>query len=51
MFSQPILQYRWDMIQRLAEPQARMKEDKMGRIGKVRELMEKLREKQFSHSL
>ncbi|XP_006876597.1 PREDICTED: protein BEX1-like [Chrysochloris asiatica] len=41
---QPILQYRWDMIQRLGEPQARIGEE-------VRELMEKLRGKQLSHSL
>ncbi|XP_034876033.1 protein BEX1-like [Mirounga leonina] len=49
---QPILQYRWDMIQRLGEPQARMREENMERIGdKMGQLMEKLREKQFSHSL
>ncbi|XP_007091781.1 protein BEX1-like [Panthera pardus] len=49
---QPILQYRWDMIQRLGEPQARMREENMERIREeVRQLMEKLREKQFSYSL
>ncbi|XP_047620552.1 protein BEX1-like [Phacochoerus africanus] len=49
---QPILQYRWDMTQRLGEPQARMREENMERIGEeVRLLMEKLREKQLSHSL
>lgn len=49
---QPILQYRWDMIQRLEEPQARMRGENRERIGEeVRQLMEKLREKQFSHSL
>ncbi|XP_029786093.1 protein BEX1-like [Suricata suricatta] len=51
-FRQPILQYRWDMIQRIGEPQARMREENMERIGEeVRQLMEKLREKQFSYSL
>nr|XP_012422773.1 PREDICTED: protein BEX1-like [Odobenus rosmarus divergens] len=44
---QPILQYRWDLIQRLGEPQARMREN-MERIG---DEMRQLREKQFSHSL
>uniref|UniRef100_A0A0D9RB04 Brain expressed X-linked 1 n=2 Tax=Chlorocebus sabaeus TaxID=60711 RepID=A0A0D9RB04_CHLSB len=49
---QPILQYRWDMMHRLGEPQARMREENMERIGEeVRQLMEKLREKQLSHSL
>ncbi|XP_072811852.1 protein BEX2 [Vicugna pacos] len=49
---QPILQYRWDMTQRVGEPQARMREENMERIGEeVRQLMEKLREKQLSHSL
>ncbi|XP_004388951.1 protein BEX2 [Trichechus manatus latirostris] len=49
---QPILQYRWDMIQRLGEPQARMREENVERIGEeVRQLMEKLRGKQLSHSL
>ncbi|XP_008050925.1 protein BEX1 [Carlito syrichta] len=48
---QPILQYRWDMMHRLGEPQARMREEDMERIGEeVRQLMEKLREKQMSHS-
>ncbi|TEA37141.1 hypothetical protein DBR06_SOUSAS210317 [Sousa chinensis] len=49
---QPILQCRWDMTQRLEEPQARMREENMERVGEeVRQLMEKLREKQLSHSL
>ncbi|XP_058391241.1 protein BEX1 [Diceros bicornis minor] len=49
---QPILQYRWDMIQRLEEPRAKMREENMERIGEeVRQLREKLREKQLSHSL
>uniref|UniRef100_A0A2K6TR04 Brain expressed X-linked 1 n=2 Tax=Saimiri boliviensis TaxID=27679 RepID=A0A2K6TR04_SAIBB len=49
---QPILQYRWDMVHRLGEPQARMREENMERLGEeVRQLMEKLREKQLSHSL
>ncbi|ELV11791.1 protein BEX1 [Tupaia chinensis] len=49
---QPILQYRWDLMHRLGEPQARMREENMGRFGEeVRHLMEKLREKQLSHSL
>ncbi|ELK07488.1 Nuclear RNA export factor 3 [Pteropus alecto] len=49
---QPILQYRWDVIQRLGEPQARMGEENMERIGEeMRQLMQKLREKQLSHSL
>ncbi|PNJ54726.1 BEX2 isoform 3 [Pongo abelii] len=49
---QPILQYRWDIMHRLGEPQARMREENMERIGEeMRQLMEKLREKQLSHSL
>ncbi|ELK07484.1 Protein BEX2, partial [Pteropus alecto] len=49
---QPVLQYRWDVIQRLGEPQARMGEENMERIGEeMRQLMQKLREKQLSHSL
>ncbi|TKC33669.1 hypothetical protein EI555_017791, partial [Monodon monoceros] len=49
---QPILQYRWDMTQSLEEPQARMREENMERIGEeMRQLMQKLREKQLSHSL
>ncbi|KAB0355678.1 hypothetical protein FD755_021619 [Muntiacus reevesi] len=39
---QPFLYYRWDMAQRLAEPQARMREEYMKRTGE---------EKQLSHSL
>ncbi|XP_065747445.1 protein BEX1-like [Phocoena phocoena] len=49
---QPILQCRWDMTQRLEEPQARMREENMERVGgEVRQLMEKLREEQLSHGL
>ncbi|XP_038442493.1 protein BEX1-like isoform X1 [Canis lupus familiaris] len=49
---QPILQYRWDVIQWPGEPQGRMREENMERIGEeMRQLMEKLREKQLSHSL
>lgn len=40
------------MAQRLAEPQARVREENMGSTGKeVRQLMEKLWEKQLSHNL
>ncbi|XP_035980385.1 protein BEX1-like [Halichoerus grypus] len=45
---QPILQYRWDMIQRLGEPQARRREENMEG---TRDEMRQLREEQFSHSL
>ena len=49
---QPILHYRWDMTQRLGKPQARMREENIERIGEeMRQLMQKLREKQLSHSL
>ncbi|XP_019295485.1 protein BEX1-like [Panthera pardus] len=49
---QPILQYTWDVIRRLEEPQAMMREENMERIGEeMRQLMQKLKEKQFSHSL
>ncbi|XP_004003777.3 protein BEX2-like [Ovis aries] len=49
---QPILHYRWDMTQRLGKPRARMKEENIERIGEeMRQLMQKLREKQLSHSL
>ncbi|CAK7313109.1 Protein BEX1 [Vulpes lagopus] len=49
---QPILQYRWDVFQRLEEPQGRMREENMEKIGEeMRQLMQKLKEKQFSHSL
>nr|XP_019575420.1 PREDICTED: protein BEX1-like isoform X1 [Rhinolophus sinicus] len=49
---QPILQYRWDVIQRLGEPQARMGKENMERVGEeMRQLRQKLREKQLSHSL
>lgn len=49
---QPILRYRWDLMHRLGEPRARMREENMERFGEeVRQLMEKLRERQLSHSL
>ncbi|ELV13022.1 protein BEX2 [Tupaia chinensis] len=49
---QPVLQYRWDTLHRLGVPQARMRKENMERFGEeVRHLMEKLREKQLSHSL
>ncbi|KAG8507995.1 Nuclear RNA export factor 3, partial [Galemys pyrenaicus] len=49
---QPILQYRWEVIEGLGEPQARVKEENVEEVGEeVRQLMEKLREKQSSHSL
>ncbi|XP_069860543.1 protein BEX1-like [Dipodomys merriami] len=49
---QPVLHYRWDLMHRLGEPQARMRKENMERFGEeVRQLMEKLREKQLSHSL
>uniref|UniRef100_A0A8C5V212 Protein BEX2 n=1 Tax=Microcebus murinus TaxID=30608 RepID=A0A8C5V212_MICMU len=49
---QPILHYRWEVMHKLGEPQARMREENMERIGEeMRQLMEKLREKQLSHSL
>ncbi|KAM4818235.1 protein BEX1-like [Thomomys bottae] len=49
---QPVLHYRWDLMHRLGEPQARMREENMERFGEeVRQLMEKLRERQLSHSL
>ncbi|CAD7687262.1 unnamed protein product [Nyctereutes procyonoides] len=42
---------RWGMIQRLGEPQTRLREEDRKRIGEeVRPQMEKLREKQFGHS-
>ncbi|XP_032255298.1 protein BEX1-like [Halichoerus grypus] len=48
---QPIQQYRWDVIQRLEEPGS-MREENVERIGEeMRQLMQKLKEKQFSHSL
>ncbi|XP_008830440.1 protein BEX1 [Nannospalax galili] len=49
---QPILHYRWDLMHRVGEPQARMREENVDRFGEdVRQLMEKLRERQLSHSL
>ncbi|XP_004685715.1 PREDICTED: protein BEX2 [Condylura cristata] len=49
---QPILQYRWEVTERQGEPQAGVREENVERIGEeMRQLMEKLREKQSSHSL
>ncbi|EGW02716.1 protein BEX2 [Cricetulus griseus] len=49
---QPIVHYRWDLMYRVAEPQARMRDENMERLGEdVRHLMEKLRERQQSHTL
>ncbi|XP_013363985.1 PREDICTED: protein BEX2 isoform X2 [Chinchilla lanigera] len=49
---QPILHYRWNLMHRLGEPQARMREENVERLGEdVRQLMEKLRGRQLSHSL
>lgn len=49
---QPIVHYRWDLMHRVGEPQARMREENVERFGEdVRQLMEKLRERQMSHSL
>ncbi|KAM6143391.1 protein BEX2 [Erethizon dorsatum] len=49
---QPILHYRWNLMHRLGEPQARMREENVERFGEeLRQLMEKLRERQLSHSL
>ncbi|XP_004614508.3 protein BEX1-like isoform X1 [Sorex araneus] len=49
---QPLLQDRRDMIMRLGGPQGRMREDNMERIGnEMREIMQKLRERQLTHSL
>nr|XP_004659238.1 protein BEX1-like [Jaculus jaculus] len=49
---QPNLHHRLDLMHRLGEPQARMREENMERFGEeVRQLMEKLRERQLSHSL
>ncbi|XP_040855796.1 protein BEX1 [Ochotona curzoniae] len=49
---QPIVHYRWDMMHRLGEPQARVREENVERFGEeMRQLMQKLREKQLSHSL
>ncbi|XP_008830475.1 protein BEX2 [Nannospalax galili] len=50
---QPILHYRWDLMHRVREPQARMREENEEEMfgEEVRQLMEKLREKQLSHSL
>ncbi|GAB1303133.1 Protein BEX2 [Apodemus speciosus] len=49
---QPIAHYRWDLMHRVGEPQARMREENVQRFGDdVRQLMEKLRERQLSHSL
>ncbi|CAH6780376.1 protein BEX1 [Phodopus roborovskii] len=49
---QPIVHYRWDLMHRVGEPQARMRDENMERFGEdMRRLMEKLRERQMSHSL
>ncbi|XP_054577019.1 protein BEX2-like [Eptesicus fuscus] len=49
---QPLLQYRWHGGQRLGEPQARMRQENRERVGEeMKQLMEKLRGKQLSHSL
>uniref|UniRef100_A0A5F9CGA2 Brain expressed X-linked 1 n=1 Tax=Oryctolagus cuniculus TaxID=9986 RepID=A0A5F9CGA2_RABIT len=49
---QPIVHYRWGMIHRLGGPQARVGEENMERFGEeLRQLMQKLQEKQLSHSL
>ncbi|XP_034341341.1 protein BEX1 [Arvicanthis niloticus] len=49
---QPIAHYRWDLMYRVGEPQARMREENVQRFGDdMRQLMEKLREKQLSHSM
>lgn len=49
---QPIVHYRWDLMHRVGEPQGRMREENVQRFGDdVRQLMEKLRERQLSHSL
>ncbi|XP_041492979.1 protein BEX2-like [Microtus oregoni] len=48
---QPIVHYRWDLMHRVGEPQARMREENRERFGEdVRQLMEKLRERQLSHT-
>ncbi|XP_021484339.2 protein BEX2-like [Meriones unguiculatus] len=48
----PIVHYRWDLMHRVGEPQARMREDHAERFGEDvrRQLMEKLRGRQLSHS-
>ncbi|XP_031232096.1 protein BEX1 [Mastomys coucha] len=49
---QPIVHYRWDLMQRVGEPQARMREENVQRFGEdMRQLMEKLRAKQLSHTM
>ncbi|XP_075814299.1 protein BEX2-like [Microtus pennsylvanicus] len=48
---QPVVHYRWDLMHRVGEPQARMREENRERFGEdVRHLMEKLRERQLSHT-
>ncbi|XP_006996019.1 protein BEX2 [Peromyscus maniculatus bairdii] len=48
----PIAHYRWDLLYRVGEPQARVRQENVERFGEdVRQLMEKLRERQLSHSL
>ncbi|XP_028632836.1 protein BEX1 [Grammomys surdaster] len=49
---QPIAHYRWDLVYRVGEPQARMREENVQRFGEdMRQLMEKLREKQLSYTM
>ncbi|XP_028632835.1 protein BEX1 [Grammomys surdaster] len=49
---QPIAHYRWDLMYRVGEPQARMREENVQRFGEdMRQLMEKLREKQLSYTM
>ncbi|XP_050997590.1 protein BEX2-like [Acomys russatus] len=50
---QPISHYRWDLVHRAGEPQARMRDENAERLGEDvrRQLMEKLRGRQLSHSM
>ncbi|XP_007537241.1 protein BEX2-like [Erinaceus europaeus] len=49
---QPILQYRWDTVQKLEESKARMREGNIESIEEeMRQLLQKLKEKHSSHSL
>lgn len=50
---QPIAHYRWDLMHRVGEPQARMRDENAERLGEDvrRQLMEKLRGRQLSHSM
>ncbi|CAO2623006.1 Protein BEX2 [Lemmus lemmus] len=47
---QPIVHYRWDLMHRVGEPQARREENRERFREDVRQLMEKLRERQLSHT-